>query len=104
MRDPVERVQWSVAERVLQIVVLDWGLWTREERDHYHSRARSLGARVVLCVVDPPLDELRRRLAGRNADLPSGTFHITDAGLDDALSYFERPTPAELATYDGDTY
>jgi predicted kinase len=107
MRDPVERVQWSVAERFLQLggnVVLDWGLWSREERDHYRSRARSLGARVVLCVLDPPLDELRRRLADRNAELPTGTFHITDARLDDALKHFQRPTPAELATYDGDTY
>ncbi|WP_371095634.1 AAA family ATPase [Streptomyces sanglieri] len=36
MRDPVERVQWSVAVRVLETggnVVLDWGVWAREERD-----------------------------------------------------------------------
>ncbi|GAA3205781.1 AAA family ATPase [Nonomuraea helvata] len=103
MRGPVERVQWSVAERVLRLgqnVMLDWGLWSREERDHYRSRARLLGARVVLCVLDPPLDELRRRLADRNAESPTGTFHITDARLDEVLKYFQRPTPAELAMYD----
>jgi predicted kinase len=102
-RDPVERVQWRVAERVLAIggnVVLDWGLWAREERDHYRSRARSIGARVVLCVLDPPLAEIRRRLALRNAQLPGGTFTITDARLDDALTFFQRPTVAELALYD----
>lgn len=36
-------------------VVLDWGLWSREERDHYRTEAQALGAQVVLCVLDPPI-------------------------------------------------
>jgi predicted kinase len=102
-RGPVERVQWSVAVRVLETggnVVLDWGLWAREERDLYRSRAQAVGARVVLCVLDPPLDEVRQRLSGRDAALPSGTFRITEARLDSALRLFQRPTPEELARFD----
>ncbi|MFF3787530.1 AAA family ATPase [Streptomyces sp. NPDC001933] len=103
MRDPVERVQWSVAVRVLETggnVVLDWGLWSREERDHYRTEAQALGARVVLYLLDPPSDELRRRLSERNGDLPQGTFHITQDRLDDATRYFQRPTAEELAEFD----
>ncbi|MFE6778142.1 AAA family ATPase [Streptomyces sp. NPDC057702] len=103
LREPVERVQWKVAAHVLRLggdVVLDWGLWAREERDDYRSRARSLGARVVLCVLDPPLDELRRRLTARNAARPPATFEITETALTEALRLFAHPTPAELALYD----
>ncbi|WP_319460905.1 AAA family ATPase [Micromonospora sp. RTP1Z1] len=102
-RDAVERVQWRTARRVLELgcdVVLDWGLWTRAERDRYRREARAVGAQVVLCVLDPPEDELRRRLARRNADPPAGTFAISDAELARARRFFQRPTPDELARYD----
>src|SRR5438309_12007921 len=65
-RPAVERLQWAIALRALENgsdVVLGWGLWTRQERDHYRSDAQALGARVVLCVLDPPREELLRRLA-----------------------------------------
>jgi hypothetical protein len=55
---------------------------------------------VVLCVLDPPLDEIRRRLRDRNADLPGGTFHITEARLVRAVGHVQRPTPEEMAQYD----
>jgi hypothetical protein len=103
LRDPVERLQWNVALRVLETggnVVLDWGLWSREERDHYRTQAQAIRARVVLCWLDPPVDELKRRLTSRNAELPTGTFHITDPRLDNAIRVFQRPTPEELALFD----
>ena len=48
VRETVEHVQWSVAIRALQLgcnVALDWGLWSRQERDHYRFEARTLGAK-----------------------------------------------------------
>ena len=100
----VERLQWALALRTLALdvnVVLDWGLWTREERDRYRTEAQEHNARVVLCVLDlPPRDELVRRLNKRNAALPAGTFRIDEALLDYAPMWFERPTPAELALFD----
>jgi predicted kinase len=81
-------------------VVLDWGLWTREERDRYRSEAQGLGIRVVLCVLDPSREELLRRLAARNADLPGGTFRIDEAQLERALRWFERPAASEIALFD----
>ncbi len=103
LREIVERLQWHVAMQVLAAggnVVLDWGLWSREERDRYRSEAQALGARVVLYVVDPPREELMRRLAIRNAQRPDSTFRISERELLDALDRFQRPTPEELALFD----
>jgi predicted kinase len=61
-RKGVERLQWRLAERLLGIgcnVVVDWGLWTREERERYRTRAPALGARVVLVVAEAPLERAR---------------------------------------------
>lgn len=102
-RPQVERLQWALALRALRLgmnVVLDWGLWTREERDPYRTEAQGLGIRVVLCVLDASREELLRRLAARNADLPAGTFRIDEAQLDRALRWFERPAASETALFD----
>lgn len=102
-RPAVERLQWALALRTLALgvnVVLDWGLWAREERDRYRTEAQERGVRVVLCVLDPSREELVRRLKDRNAALPTGTFRIDEALLDHAMERFERPTEAELALFD----
>lgn len=103
LRGRVERLQWGLALRALQLgrdVVLDWGLWGREERDLYRTGAREVGARVVLCLLDPSVDALWKRLARRNADRPFGAFEITKEALLRWASHFERPTAEELALYD----
>jgi len=102
-RTAIEALHWSMALRALEIganVVLDYGLWGHSERDRFRSEAQALGARVVLCLLDPPRDELIARVARRNADLPTGAFHITDEVLDQAFTFFQHPTPDELALFD----
>lgn len=103
-RGRVERLQWMAAVRVLELgcssVVLDWGVWAREERDVYRTGAREIGARVVLCLLDPPIDELWDRLARRNADRPFGAFDIPKEALLRWSELFQRPTADELALYD----
>lgn len=81
-------------------MVLDWGVWGREERDLYRTGARKIGARVVLCLLDPPLDELWDRLSRRNTGRPSGAFEITRPDLIRWAQLFQRPTGDELALYD----
>lgn len=103
LRGRVERLQWLTALRALELgcsVVLDWGVWGREERDLYRAGARAVGARVVLCVLDPPVDELWNRLSRRNADRPFGAFDIPRESLLRWAGAFQRPTPDELALYD----
>jgi predicted kinase len=103
LRSRVEPLQWELALRALQLgcdVVLDWGLWSREERDFYRTGARDIGARVVLCLLDPSLDELWARLARRNDDRPLGVFEIPKEALLRWAKMFQRPTAEELALYD----
>jgi predicted kinase len=103
LREPVERVQWNVAIRALELgcnVILDWGLWSREERDRYRLAARDLGVHVVLCLVEATREELFERLSRRNADAPAGTFHISEARLDQSIALFERPTQDERVLFD----
>ena len=102
-RNRVERLQWAIALRALALgcnVVLDWGVWARAERDLCRNGAREVGARVVLCFLDPPVDDLWRRLSQRNANLPVGAFEIPREALHRWSSRFERPTEEELALYD----
>ncbi len=98
-RDVVEKVQWQLVEQLLRVgtsVVLDWGLWTREERQRYRQRAHALGARVQLEFVDAPLEELQYRVAERNKSLPPGTFHISANEMEEFAALFERPAADEL--------
>lgn len=99
-RDFVEQLQWELAEQLLQNgvgVILDWGLWTRAERDHYRQRARELGARVETVFTHAPLETLHERVAARNRNLPPGTFNISVEELDEWAAVFEPPGDDELA-------
>lgn len=98
-RAACEALQWQIAARVLELgldVVLDWGFWSRNERDDYRARANALGADAVVRFLDVPIDELWARSAQRNADRPPATFHIDKADLELWSDSFEPPTGEEL--------
>lgn len=98
-RAAVEAMQWEIAARVLQLgldVVLDWGFWSRNERDDYRARAKALGADAVVRFLDVPIAKLWARIARRNTDLPPATFHIDEADLKLWSNSFEPPTADEL--------
>ena len=102
-RGRVEQLQWQIALRVLRLgcsVVVDWGVWSRAERDACREEARAAGARVVLCFLDVPFDELCNRVAHRNAARPADTFEISRTDLLRWSELFEPPTAEELAHYD----
>jgi predicted kinase len=104
LRTPVETVQWNVAMDVLALgvdVVIEWGFWSREERRVFRERAQALGHRVELRYLEVGNDELWERLSRRNADVPPGSFVVTKGQLDLWSSWFEPPTPEEMATFDG---
>ena len=98
-RDPVEAIQWEVAERALRLglnVILDFGFWSRSEREEFRARAASLGARSEVHFLDVPREELSSRVAARNAEPPADTFRVTDAQLDAWWEVFGPPTADEL--------
>jgi predicted kinase len=99
LRDPVEAVQWEVATRALTLglnVILDWGFWSMEERARYRAQAGALGARVEIRSLEVGRDELWARLSRRNADLPPGTFIVTEEQLDLWWGWYEPPMAAEI--------
>ncbi len=98
VREPVERLQWELAERALELgtsVVLDWGFWSAAERVALRRRAEALGASSEAVFMDASPDVLWSRIAGRE-ESQSGTLGITRAEFDEWVARFERPSDAEL--------
>lgn len=99
-REAIKGLQWRVAVQVARLgidVVLDWGAWSRSERDELRTRALADGIELAVIYLDVPRDELKRRLAARNAALPPDTFHVTPEMLDEYWAVFEPPDADELA-------
>jgi predicted kinase len=93
-RGRVLALQFDLAMRTLALgadVVWDHGCWSRAERDACRIAAEKTGAGYRLYWLDIPADELKRRLAARNADLPAGSFVVTAEDIDAWSPVFERP-------------
>ena len=101
--DRVEAELWRLAQDILRLgtsVVLDFGLWAREERDEMRLAARELGAGVELHFLDVPLAELWRRIEERNAEPPWDREPIRRTDLEAWSRIFQPPDDAELALFD----
>lgn len=99
-RAVVEQLQWDVAMRALELgtsVILDFGFWSRRERDDFRVRASALGVGFEIHFVDAPRSELVARLAARNATAGPGDVIVDAEALDRYISWFEPPAPDELA-------
>ena len=95
----LESLLWEVAARTLVLgvdVVLDFGCWTRSEREEFRARAHQLGADFRIHFADASEAVLLERLATRNAERPEGTFHIPESELKAWIGLFERPSKNEL--------
>ena len=97
--DRVEDVQWQIPERALSLgvnVVLDFGVWTRDEREDFRTRAAAVGARSELIFLDEPLDVLKERVRARNEAPGQGAYAISEAELEQWWAFFQRPSQDEL--------
>ncbi len=102
-REKVEHELWRLAQEILRLglsVVLDFGLWTRIERDKMRCVARDLGVGVELHYLDMPPDELWRRIEARNSEPPWDSYPIRRADFDEWLRVFQAPDAAEVALFD----
>jgi predicted kinase len=98
-RARIEALQWTLAQRLLEtgnIVIIEWGTWSRVERDVLRDGARTLGAAVELHTVTAPVEVLWERIANRAAEDPP----ITREQVAQWMRQFEAPTEEELALYD----
>lgn len=99
-RAVIEAIQWDVAARALSLgtnVILDFGFWSKQERDDMCRKASELGADTKVCFLDIPHEELLRRLRERNKALPHGVFHVSEEQLVLWSGWFEPPTEEELS-------
>jgi predicted kinase len=98
-RDVLEGRLITVALQALRLgtgVVLDFGLWGRDERSALRWLAASAGAtgHVVYLPVDPEVQ--RSRITHRQATAPHTTFPMDAAEIDSWRAQFQVPDAAEL--------
>ena len=99
-RDLLEGLLITVALQTLRLgtsVVLDFGLWSRDERSALRWLARSAGAACQVVYLPVANDVQHARIAHRQATAPSQTFFpMTEADLDGWRKQFQAPDAAEL--------
>jgi predicted kinase len=98
-RSTVESIQWEIGQKALSLgvdVILEFGFWSKDERDNFRRRATELGATTKIHFLDVSREELWRRLSERNEHLPPHTFKVTEAQLDEWVARFETPIQEEL--------
>jgi len=99
-RDVLEGLLITVALQALRAgtsVVLDFGLWGRDERSALRWLARSAGASCQVVYLPVDQDVQRARITHRQATAPHQTFPMTEADLDSWREQFQIPDAAELA-------
>ncbi len=99
----IEAIMWEVAARTLSLgtnVILDFGVWAKEEREDFRARAAKLGASSEVHFLNVSKGELLKRLAARNAQLPPNTFAIPEEQLKEWMRVFQPPTSNELKRYE----
>jgi predicted kinase len=77
-------------------VVIDFGLWSRDERSALRQAALDRGAVVQMRYFELTPDEQRRRLHQRQAEDPHTTWHMSDDELAEWAARIDDPTPGEL--------
>jgi predicted kinase len=89
----------SVALQALRLgtsVVLDYGLWGRDERSALRWLARSAGAACQVVYLPVDKDVQLARIAHRQATTPEQTFPMSEADVDRWREQFQVPDAAEL--------
>ena len=98
-RDLLEGRLVALALQALRLgtnVVLDFGLWGRDERSALRRLAASAGAACHVIYLPVDRDVQRARIAHRQAVAPHTTFPMSEADLDSWREQFQAPDAAEL--------
>jgi predicted kinase len=78
-------------------VVLDFGVWAKDERTALRALAAEVGASCELVYLEIDEDEQRKRRDGRAANESESTFYITDEDLADYRRRFIPLDDSELS-------
>lgn len=97
--DVIEGRLIDIGLRALELginVVVDFGLWSRDERSALRQAALELGAAVQMRYSELTPAERRRRLDQREASEPHTTWRMADEELVEWAAVINIPTPGEL--------
>lgn len=103
VRSRIEQFQMALSLELLsegQNVVIEWGVWTRRERDELRDAARAVGASVELRYVTGDTDELWRRIVDRDLEGRWGSRSIRRDELDAWTEAYQVPDAEGMSTYD----
>jgi len=98
-QDVIEGRLIQIGLRALELgnnVVIDYGLWGRDERSALRDAAAGLGAVVEMHYFELTPAEQRSRLDQRLAEASHTTWHMSEEELDEWAANFDIPTPGEL--------
>lgn len=99
-RDVLEGRLISTGLQVLRLgvdVILDFGLWDRDERYALHQLAIDQGAQCVTVYLPVDRQIQLARIHQRWETTPDQTYPITEADIDRWREQFQEPDAAELA-------
>ena len=98
--------RWVLEARLLSLafealrldtsVVLDFGLWGRDERSALRWLARAVGAECDVVYIAVDRTTQLARIAHRQATTPHQTFPMTEAEVDAWRKQFQEPDEPEL--------
>lgn len=96
----IEELMWEVAVKVLKSgvdVILDFGFWTKSERDEFRRRAHSFGVNSKIHYMDVSSDIIWERLSARNRLAgKDAIFYVKREEFAEWSGVFEIPTKEEL--------
>jgi predicted kinase len=99
-RGKIEALQWKIAQDLLVLgltVIIEWGTWSRSERDALRLGARALGAAVELRYLFAPVDVLFDRLQNRGRENPLIERDAISRWFEET-ALFDKPLVADLAS------
>lgn len=95
---PIHELLWCQAEKIVRAgcdVVLDFGFWTRAERDAARARVQAMGGQARFYAFECTAEQAWQRVSRRNADPAQAAIHISEATFHFLLAKIEPPMPDE---------
>lgn len=83
-------VAFQLAEKGIDVII-DEGVWAREQRDILRRRIEEAGAQAVVYFLDTPIETIRERIVRRNLSPTRDSFKISGDLLDGYLRYWQPP-------------
>ena len=104
-----QRVNGYLRKKAVEIVnaganvILDWGFWTKKDRQTISNFFHRHGVEYVWHYVDVTKERWKRNIARRNAAVDAGQggsdFYVDEGLLEKLLSLFEVPAREEIDTW-----